>query len=106
VRALLLVAALAACNGEAMPDMALPVDCIANGTQILIAQNHGHTLVVPRADVSAGLDKVYGFEGAAGHTHQVTVGAGHFQSLRAGMTVQLLSTEALAHTHSVTLVCR
>jgi len=106
--------ALAACGGALVAgcgsgsngmDMAGGGDCLANGTNILIAGNHGHVLSVSKADVAAAADKTYDITGQAGHTHNVTVAAADFAKLTANSSVQVTSTTASGHTHTVTITC-
>ena len=67
---------------------------------------HEHTLMVPAADVEAGVEATYMVSMAAGHTHEVTVTAAMFEMLAMGETVDVDTTEdATLHTHPVTLMC-
>ncbi len=52
-----------------------------------ISNNHNHSLVVPLADIDAGVDVTYDTSGTAMHCHQVTVTAADFQTLKAGGVV-------------------
>src|SRR5947208_1914370 len=47
--------------------------CGASGTQI--ADNHGHQLVIPSADLDSTTSKVYSIMGTAMHDHMVTFSA-------------------------------
>lgn len=80
-------------------------DCITNGTNTNIAANHGHTLTVSVADVSAGNEKTYNIAGSAGHAHEVTVTAANFSTLANNQQVVVSSTTENGHTHSVTISC-
>jgi len=70
-----------------------------------IASNHGHTLEVPLADVTAGDARSYDIQGTSGHTHTVDVSADDFATLLADGSVMIDSSLDSAHTHTVTIVC-
>ena len=70
-----------------------------------ISANHGHTMTVTAAEVSAAVTKTYSIQGSAGHAHQVTVTAAQFRALGLGGTVTVASTTGAGHTHSVTVRC-
>lgn len=70
-----------------------------------IGSNHGHTLVVPIADVNAGEEQTYDIEGSSGHVHLVTLTAAHFAQLAEGTPVTVTSTSGGGHSHSVTVRC-
>ena len=80
-------------------------DCAANGTQVTIGTNHGHTLEVSAADVSAGAEQTYQIMGSSAHPHTVVVTAAHFAMLQAGESVTVVSSSDAGHTHSVTISC-
>lgn len=71
----------------------------------VISANHGHTLVVPPEDVTAGETKTYSIKGASSHDHKVTITAAQFAELAAGATLDLASTTAGTHAHTVTVTC-
>jgi hypothetical protein len=62
-----------------------------------ISQNHGHALMVPIADVIAGVDKVYDTTGSAMHCHQVTITAADFTALQNGEVVRVKSCNLTDH---------
>jgi hypothetical protein len=70
-----------------------------------IADNHGHTLTVPLADVTAGTERTYDIRGSSGHAHAVTLTAGNFATLRSGGVVNVRSTSGGGHIHDVTVRC-
>ena len=72
---------------------------------VTIGSNHGHELVVPLADVMAGLQVVYNIQGTSMHPHSVTLTAEHFMMLAQGMSVMVDSTMDAMHTHPITVVC-
>ncbi len=69
-----------------------------------IGTNHGHTLVVPAADVTAAADRTYSIRGASAHDHMVTITAADFATLAGGGTLSLESTSS-GHTHTVSVTC-
>ena len=78
-----------------------PVTCTPSS---VIASNHGHALVVPNADVVAGIEQVYDITGTATHPHQVTVTAAMFAALAANQAVTATATGG-THTHGITITC-
>jgi hypothetical protein len=60
--------------------------CVAN-VVAEIANNHGHALEIPLADIEAGVEVTYDASGTAGHCHEVTLTAEDFAMLRAGQAV-------------------
>ena len=79
-----------------------------NGTVSTIGSNHGHVLVVSKADVAAGQDITYHIMGAAAHDHTVLITAAMFQMLQQNNGVMSTSSNASAgpaHTHPITVVC-
>jgi hypothetical protein len=96
---------LAACSSDSGSADSSPPDCLANGTNISIGTNHGHTLTVPVADLNAGVDKTYDIMGSSIHTHSVTITAAQFTMLKANTSIMVTSTVGSAHTHVVTVGC-
>jgi hypothetical protein len=72
---------------------------------VMIGTNHGHELVVPLADVMAGVEVMYGIQGTSMHSHTVTLTAEHFMMLQQGMQVVVESSTDAMHSHSVTVSC-
>ncbi len=72
-----------------------------------IGTNHGHTLVVPAADVLAGVETSYTLTSNGSHAHTLLVTSTDFATLAAGGTVTKASatTPSVGHEHSVTLLC-
>lgn len=70
-----------------------------------IAGNHGHALIIPRADLDATTDKTYSIQGSADHSHDVTFTAAQLADLKAGRTVAVLSTITMAHQHGIAELC-
>ena len=80
-------------------------NCLANGTKSSITANHGHVLKVSVNDIEAGVDKQYDIMGTATHSHNVTVTATNFATLKTNQQIQVSSTSGDSHTHSVTVSC-
>jgi hypothetical protein len=74
-----------------------------------IADNHpdpyAHALVIPLADLDSPVARTYGIQGAADHNHDVTFSAADLADLKAGRTVNVLSTTTLGHQHDVSERC-
>ena len=68
-----------------------------------VGRNHGHTLVVPPADVIAAVAKTYDISGTSGHAHEVTLTADDFKRLQAGQVIRMPSTryDGRGHLHRV-----
>ncbi|HLU66791.1 MAG TPA: hypothetical protein VKZ63_10970 [Kofleriaceae bacterium] len=80
-------------------------DCLANGTRNSIGTNHGHTLVVPAADVEAGTERTYDITGTSDHPHTLAVTADHFAMLQEGQPVTITSSFDDGHDHVVMISC-
>lgn len=80
------------------------VSCSMNGTNVAIGTNHGHNLVVSKADIAAGVDKMYSIQGISPHDHIVTVTAAQFAMLAANTSITVESSPTI-HTHTVTISC-
>ncbi|MDQ3340755.1 MAG: hypothetical protein M4D80_36820 [Myxococcota bacterium] len=74
-------------------------------TNSTISANHGHTAVIPAADVTAGVMKTYDIKGASQHPHTITVTPAMFAMLKSGMMVVVTSSNDAGHTHNVTVTC-
>ncbi len=70
---------------------------------ITIGGKDDHELIIPARDVTAGTEHVYDIQGAAPHSHSLTLEASHFERLRKGEKLTLSSTPGDAHTHLVYL---
>ncbi|MEO7097325.1 MAG: hypothetical protein ABI175_28950, partial [Polyangiales bacterium] len=93
---------LAACGDDGGPADAPGGSCTT--PTATIGSNHGHTLVVTKAEVTAAVAKSYDIMGTATHTHTVMVSAANFVTLAAGGTVTITSSNA-GHTHDVVVMC-
>lgn len=78
-----------------------------NGCTEVIQYNHGHSLVVTRAEAETGVERTYQMGGSADHGHAVTVTAAQYAELLAGGEVVITSTfdEDATHQHDVTIRC-
>jgi len=81
-------------------------DCLANGADAKsISSNHGHTLVVSKADIDAGADKAYSIQGTSGHDHEIIITAANFADLKNKQSLVVESTTGASHRHDVTISC-
>ena len=80
-------------------------NCLANGTNSSIASNHGHSLLVSKSDVEAGVEKQYNIKGSSGHSHTVTVSTSNFTSLKSNQQIKVDSSNDDSHIHAVTISC-
>ncbi len=81
-----------------------------SGTGSGIEADHAHTLMIPLADIMAGVMKTYlNAVTASDHTHSITLTATDYEMLRSGGTVDKLTvnlgSEGKGHSHAVRLVC-
>jgi hypothetical protein len=100
----------AACGGDdgggnTNPDARPAGNCSTGGTAVAIGSNHGHTMTVTAAEVTAGVDKTYDIKGSSDHTHSVTVSAALFTMLKANTAVNTTSTNGDGHTHTIGITC-
>lgn len=97
-------ALLVACGGSSDDDDG-GGNCLMSGASTSIGANHGHTMAVAAADVTAGVAKTYDIRGSADHTHSVTVSAGAFTMLASNQTAMTISTTVDNHSHSIMISC-
>lgn len=83
-----------------------PANCMQNGTAVMIAGNHGHSMTVSKADVMAGVQKDYNIQGSSAHPHTVTVTAEMFALLQQNMVVTAKSSTDNGHPHDITIECK
>lgn len=93
-------------------------NCLANGAEAVIADNHGHSLEIPANDIYVMADKVYSIQGSADHDHGVTVTAPLLSKLQVNDDAKVTSqpnpvasptegeTPKPSHTHAIILRCR
>lgn len=71
-----------------------------------IQLNHGHVLTIPVADLDSTSPKTYSIIGTADHDHQVTFDARQLADLKAGVSVQVTSTNGgTTHDHDIAVKC-
>ena len=99
-----LVSMLSCADSEPDPDPNKE-DCLANGTDVTIGNNHSHSITVSKADVSAGTEKTYSIQGSSAHNHEVIVSASDFTKLKNNQSVQVMSGSGGGHTHTITINC-
>ena len=105
-----ILSVLSSCSTDTAPAPSTPPptnpkDCLANGTTSSIGSNHGHSLTVSKTDVENGVEKTYNILGSASHSHDVTISAANFSSLKNASSIQVSSTSGSGHTHSVSVSC-
>ena len=74
-------------------------------TTAAIGANHGHSIMVAAADITAGVEKTYNIKGGSQHPHTVVVSAAMFTMLKAGMAIMVTSSTDAGHAHAVTVTC-
>jgi hypothetical protein len=79
--------------------------CPSGGRHANISRDPKHNLVIPRADIEAGVTTTYDIQGTSGHPHFVTLEPEHFAAILRGETVTLKSSRDAFHTHDVTILC-
>lgn len=82
-----------------------PAACSAGAKATTISANHGHSLVVPKADVTAAVSKTYSIQGTSSHPHQITITAAQFATLKTGRSISATSSSVFSHVHAVTVAC-
>ena len=102
-----LLSLTSSCNNDADSPKPTPLnpDCLANGTNTSISDNHGHSLTVSKTDVANGTEKTYAISGSAGHDHNVTITVAEFTTLKNNNSIQVASTSGSGHNHDVTVSC-
>jgi hypothetical protein len=71
----------------------------------IVDDNHGHSISVPRADVTAGTARTYDIQGSSGHSHELSISAAQFAILADVGMVIVTSANTNGHTHQVTINC-
>ena len=67
--------------------------------------NHGHTLIISRADLDSALSRTYSIIGTSGHDHQITLTATQLAQLKAGGTISVTSFFGPGHEHQMSGGC-
>ena len=71
-----------------------------------ITQNHGHTIVIPIADLDSSTAKTYSIKGTSPHSHNVTLEASDLAELKSGLSVTKTSDmNGETHDHQVAILC-
>jgi len=99
---------LAGCGGGGSSSdggVSTPVGASAGSCGADIGANHGHVLLLPRADLDSTTDKTYNIQGDADHNHRVTFTAADLANLKAGRAVSVQTTVTLGHQHGITEDC-
>lgn len=72
---------------------------------VAISGNHGHTLVVPEADLDSTTNKSYNIRGSADHNHTVVLTPAQLQLIKAKTAALVNSSTEQFHFHEVTVNC-
>jgi len=100
------VALINSCSTAADIVPVLTDNCLENGTDTSIGNNHGHTLTVSKADVELAAQRTYNIQGTGTHDHRLTITADNFTQLKNNnATIQVVSSSDSGHTHSVSVSC-
>ena len=67
-----------------------------------ISANHGHTVMITGAQLTAGGDVTLQLTEGSGHTHSVSLAASEVVQIRGNTRVAKDSTNTSGHTHTVT----
>lgn len=86
-------------------DGGAPGRCATDGTSSVIADNHGHILVVTKDDVAAGVEKAYDIQGTSDHPHTVTITAAMFAQLQEDQAIATTSSFDAGHDHGIMVAC-
>ena len=70
-----------------------------------ISGNHGHTLVVPAADLESTTNQSYSILGTADHNHTVVLTPAQLQLIKAKTAALVNSSTEQFHFHEVTVNC-
>ncbi|HEX2782143.1 MAG TPA: hypothetical protein VHN36_01060 [Ilumatobacteraceae bacterium] len=103
-------AAVQACGSDGAasgsPDSAAALSlCAKDGAKDGGIDDPLHHLVVPAADIKAGVSKTYSIKGQQTHDHKVTLEVADFANLATDSKVTVRSTSALSHSHTFEVVC-
>ena len=99
-----LLVTFGACGDESLSSDA-GVSCTQNGANGIFTQNHGHVLVIPVADIAAGVERTYDIMGTSLHTHSVTITAEQFAMLQTNSSITVMTTVTSSHSHGVDILC-
>jgi hypothetical protein len=71
----------------------------------LITGNHGHSVMIPAADLDSMVPMTYNIQGTADHNHTITLTPAQLQDIKAMTAESVLSSTTLSHNHEVTVNC-
>ena len=90
---------ISGCGGSSSPGAPNPT---SSGDKMgQISANHGHTVVITGAQLTAGGAVTLSLLGG-GHTHEVDLSAGEVVQIRDGQRVAKESSSSSSHSHTVT----
>ncbi len=93
-------------TGTEAPEDLDAADCLDNGANATaITSNHGHSLIVAKADIDAGVEKTYSIQGTSGHNHTIVVTSANFEALKTSKNLKIESSRDNSHRHDVTITC-
>ena len=96
---------IAACGGSSSPSTPTPTPTPTPSTgnvEGVIGTNHGHTVTITSADLTAGNALSLDITGTSDHPHTVEITAAEVGQIAQGMRVQTTSSSDTGHTHTVT----
>ena len=96
---------IAACGGSSSssPSTPTPTPTPSTGNvEGVIGTNHGHTVTITSADLTAGNALSLDITGTSDHPHTVEITAAEVGQIAQGMRVQTTSSSDTGHTHTVT----
>jgi len=71
----------------------------------LIVGNHGHSVMIPAADLDSTVNMTYNIQGTADHNHTITLTPAQLQDIKAMTAESVMSSTTLSHSHEVTVNC-
>lgn len=71
----------------------------------LIVGNHGHSVMIPAADLDSAVPMTYNIQGTADHNHTITLTPAQLKDIKAMTAESVMSTTTLSHSHEVTVNC-
>jgi hypothetical protein len=87
--------------GSSSPSSPTPTPTSSSDKSGQISANHGHTVVITSAQLTAGGAVVLSLQGG-GHSHSVELSAGEVVQIRDGARVAKESSSSSGHSHTVT----
>jgi hypothetical protein len=87
-----------------------PPGPVTSCSAITITGNHGHSLVIPVADLNSMVDMTYNIQGTADHNHTITLTPVQLGQIKGRMAATVISSIASSmttssHSHDVTSNC-